>query len=487
MLIKNSTVVFQLFSALVFALIAVVVGPVCAGPVVVTYNPYAGVNWSTVLRCQSQHHDHIKLASWVLDYDAAGYDAVTFMTYSGYNKPSTLLEWQALGSPNMDPGQPKGWVEYRRWPPTDHGAPSPATLTNIKFYIPGAEEIGLLPDGGRSLHIHSAFLETYIEGAGCNSCGVGGIPVARNNFTPTNPAGLPDYQRYTNTQELIDRINFYGGHATLNHPTDAIGNYAPLENFGSFEIFNNFMALRDEGDGGSRVAQMLGNWDYLLETKSSKIWGVATNDWFGAFTNPRPAVNGLPPLTEQNLDRGKLQVMVTSYDLPSYRTAFEAGAFFAVREDNAIKGAYPQVTGVSVSPTSIELTTTNGNEVVIWIGNGEIVGSGMSLWLNDLPPGLKYVRAEIDDLQGRQVFTQPFSLGVDSDGDGLSDAAEAILGTNPNYADTDGDNVLDYFDTDDDNDGLSDSDELAIGTEKLDADTDNDGINDFIEVGGDKN
>jgi len=59
---------------------------------------------------------------------------------------------------------------------------------------------------------------------------------------------------------------------------------------------------------------------------------------------------------------------------------------------------------------------------------------------------------------------------VDTDGDGLTDALEAILGTNPNISDTD-------------NDGLSDGDEINLyGTDPLDTDTDGDGYSDSAEV-----
>jgi hypothetical protein len=53
----------------------------------------------------------------------------------------------------------------------------------------------------------------------------------------------------------------------------------------------------------------------------------------------------------------------------------------------------------------------------------------------------------------------------DSDGDGLTDAEEATLGTNPAKADTDGD-------------GLTDGAERTLGTDPLDADTDGDGLAD---------
>jgi Bacterial TSP3 repeat len=64
---------------------------------------------------------------------------------------------------------------------------------------------------------------------------------------------------------------------------------------------------------------------------------------------------------------------------------------------------------------------------------------------------------------------------ADSDGDGLSDYEEFLLGTNPNKADTDGD-------------GLSDFAEVrTYGTNPLKTDTDGDGYSDGIEVARDGN
>ncbi|QLH81696.1 hypothetical protein [Halosimplex pelagicum] len=57
----------------------------------------------------------------------------------------------------------------------------------------------------------------------------------------------------------------------------------------------------------------------------------------------------------------------------------------------------------------------------------------------------------------------------DSDGDGLGDARERELGTDPERADTD-------------DDGLNDSRELAVGTDPARADTDGDGLADGAEV-----
>ena len=86
-----------------------------------------------------------------------------------------------------------------------------------------------------------------------------------------------------------------------------------------------------------------------------------------------------------------------------------------------------------------------------------------------------------------QVFGTP-----DSDGDGLTDAEEAVLGTDPNDPDTDDDGLEDGeevdlaagtgcpdpLDPDSDDDNLDDGTELALGTNPCDPDTDGDGVDD---------
>ncbi len=82
---------------------------------------------------------------------------------------------------------------------------------------------------------------------------------------------------------------------------------------------------------------------------------------------------------------------------------------------------------------------------------------------------------------------------TDTDGDGLTDAEERDLGTDPNNPDTDGDGLtdaeeVDEYDTDPleadtDGDGLSDGDEVnSHNTDPLKEDTDGDGLTDGAEV-----
>jgi Bacterial TSP3 repeat len=83
----------------------------------------------------------------------------------------------------------------------------------------------------------------------------------------------------------------------------------------------------------------------------------------------------------------------------------------------------------------------------------------------------------------------------DSDGDGLSDEDEIVIGSDPNNPDTDGDGLSDYEEAsgafnsdptlaDTDSDGLSDGEEADLGTDAGARDTDGDGLDDGDEVIG---
>ena len=65
--------------------------------------------------------------------------------------------------------------------------------------------------------------------------------------------------------------------------------------------------------------------------------------------------------------------------------------------------------------------------------------------------------------------SDPSDGSLDPDGDGLTNAEEAALGSNPFSPDTDGD-------------GLSDAEEAAFGSSPLKADTDGDGLTDAVEM-----
>ena len=102
-------------------------------------------------------------------------------------------------------------------------------------------------------------------------------------------------------------------------------------------------------------------------------------------------------------------------------------------------------------------------------------------------------QAEVSPDPSVPAPTIPAPEEVDSDGDGLTDALESSLGTDPLLPDSDGDGVsdsdeMDFYgtdplDPDTDHDGLADAEELlTYGANPLLADTDGDELSDGEEV-----
>jgi len=93
-------------------------------------------------------------------------------------------------------------------------------------------------------------------------------------------------------------------------------------------------------------------------------------------------------------------------------------------------------------------------------------GDEATIHINDEPDSVKTVTI----LERGAVLRLDLTpILDDSDGDGLSDAEETALGTNPYNPDTDGD-------------GLSDGAEVANNTDPLNPDSDNDGLSDGDEI-----
>lgn len=344
----------------------------------VCYDPYGGVNWKTAHRCLSQHHDHVRDSEdRIRSYDAAGYHAVSVMHYSGV---------ASLGYP---------WSE-RHWPLSDwlpnYDSDNEflATCENLKILIPNAEEIG-------DDHITSPFLTTYIA------------LWEPNYYEQREP------WHYDDSQGSIDLINGFGGLAFMAHPwRSPISYYLQFENIAGIEVYSGFAAYNFlhghwSWDRNVRHREV---WDMLLSQKSTRIWGIAVNDWFGPFWEDR----GLYP---DVADSGKTVVMIADWTLEAYQRSIEAGAFFAITDFGETKGLYAVVADITVTTSAIEITT--GGDVV-WLANGVVLASGPVLDLGTLPAGLVYVRAEVSNEFGT-LYCQPFSLAVglpndvDEDGD----------------------------------------------------------------------
>ncbi len=333
----------------------------------VIYNPYEGIDWDSAIRCLTQFHDHAigpKLFERFLwQYDAAGYQAVSVLHYSGV--PSRSDTWQK-----------------RYWPVSafvasaSNDAELLSRYKHLRILIPGAEEVG-------DHHILSPFMTDYIE------------------KWEGNDISLMQPFHYDSSQACIDRILERGGLAIIAHPTNRLKHYDSYSGFQAIEVYSGYsnhkFAVAETDDTNSHFLKV---WDHLLATKSTRIWGTGCNDWFG------PGREDLRKEFPTHIDTGKTIVLIDDWTLESLRKSFEKGALFAVKDLGAVKGGFPMIKGIHMDEKCIYVDTESE---VTWITNQTTIGNGTAFSLSDLPPGLKYIRAQVSNATG-EVFIQPFTL-----------------------------------------------------------------------------
>jgi len=169
-------------------------------------------------------------------------------------------------------------------------------------------------------------------------------------------------------------------------------------------------------------------------------------------------------------------------------------------------------------PPNFELVTGSGDPIFYDIATTATYAGNIEICIDYAPFGLNEAQKSILTLNhfesgmwvpamnqtndtvneiicGEVTSLSPFALFVpiDSDGDGLNDADELDIGTDPFNPDTDGDGLndgtevgggdgcLDPLNPDTDGDTLFDGDEVATGTDPCSPDTDGDGVDDDVD------
>jgi hypothetical protein len=344
-------------------------------------SPYADVDWSGDTRLKGQHHDHSGTSdARILAYDAAGYDAIGLMSYSG--------------NPTLD----YAWTQ-RRWPPSAWLSPSlMISLSSIKVFIPNAEEVG-----DQQNHATSPGLTTYVEG--------------RPSGQPLQPF------QYSTIPQLFTLIRQGGGVPCLAHPWNSERDYAELSGRFCVEIYSAYAEAQRRKNVADfvsmdRNARLLANWDRAL-VRNQEIFGIAVNDHYGPDSFE-------PTIGADILDSGKILVLARTATLESYLEALGAGRFFAIRDQNTSKDQVPSVDSISADASSLNIVT---NGTVRWISHGQVIAQGSTLPRTALPANARYVRAEIQGQGAVTLFTQAFWIRPVGDVDGdydIDDADEAI-------------------------------------------------------------
>jgi len=350
-------------------------------------NPYGKVDFTRDLQLLAQMHDHVAANTvGITAYDKAGYNVMPLMTYSGVPELS-----YAIG--------------YRLWAPEDYLAPTfLRRLSNIKVFLPNAEEVG-----HGALHATSPFLTEYIE-----------------FIAPGAPRSL-NRKQYSTEQELGALISSLGGFPIMAHPWYEPTRYEIYTNFKGMEVYSAFAAVkRREADPYyttvDRNAVLLTKWDAVLRLRPETI-GIAVNDHFGPDAK-------LPRTFDDIKDSGKIVVYARAATLAAYREALERGAVLAVNDrGTATKNKYPRLSRVTVAGTTLTVALSVTGAKVLWLVDGKAVGDGLSYDFGTAPVGSRFVRAEVYAKDGSVVYTQAFALRPirDVDGDYDVDAHDQAI------------------------------------------------------------
>ncbi len=205
---------------------------------------------------------------------------------------------------------------------------------------------------------------------------------------------------------------------------------------------------------------------------------------------------------------------------PAFALLYNGGSVFWFNEENEVTDPVGSIAAGTKANIVLAYTDRNGGDA--GADNLRIYIDGAEVLNQDAPPAIVDVAANplligsyfgtlsfdgiIDDVQvyakavtgedAAFLFANPGqplgeNINLDSDDDGITDADERAIGSNPSNPDTDGDGILDGAErdagtspilADTDNDGVSDNAEAAAGTDPTNADSDGDGASDGEEL-----
>lgn len=237
------------------------------------------------------------------------------------------------------------------------------------------------------------------------------------------------------------------------------------------------------------------DWNIGSDAASALAYGlVATGAGLGTLSAFDTSISaGLPgSISLTNPGWGSWSWSVSS----GYTTlaSFEDGNAAIVRYGDVMLNGF--LTDTANVGSEADLERLYGNQIealIVPAGDGD--GYDEDEDCDDADAAVNPGALEVTDGRDNNCDGTVDEAGPDSDGDGLSDGDEGVLGTNSNNVDTDGDGMedgaevsygTDPLDRDSDEDGLSDGAELNVYLcDPLEQDTDGDDLGDALEVGRD--
>ncbi|NBQ65882.1 MAG: hypothetical protein EBT95_10250, partial [Verrucomicrobia bacterium] len=214
----------------------------------------------------------------------------------------------------------------------------------------------------------------------------------------------------------------------------------------------------------------------LIKAGSGSLILASTNSYAGTTT-----INAGSVLVETN---GQISASVTTVNSNGVlRVNGSIGSSVTVAGGGQVEGRGSLASLAIQSNGVVAIPAPSTNTTGVWNTAGTIsFAAGAKIDAGSLNPTNTYYLMRGSSITGVPTVLNATDFNLtttnntlvlipkDTDGDGLTDAQETALGTDPSLADTDGD-------------GLSDSREVALGTNPKSVDTDGDGLNDNVETG----
>ncbi len=250
-----------------------------------------------------------------------------------------------------------------------------------KFLVVGGEEVSdrFRDKSGRgfSIHLNAVNLGRVIPPAGGGSV----TEVLQNN---------------------VDAINATGAVAHINHPNFGwsltFEDLLAVKNYNLYEIYNGHPAVNNAGGGGVPGTEAM--WDSLL-TRGKLVFGIASDDAH-SFKKFSPDLS--------NPGRGWVVVRANALDSDAIARALDRGDFYSstgVELEDLI------ITDKRIT-VKIEPDRSSTRFTTFFIGTGGTVlkATGDNPAVYDITGKELYVRARIEDSNGRKAWTQPFYTGA---------------------------------------------------------------------------
>ncbi len=246
------------------------------------------------------------------------------------------------------------------------------------------------------------------------------------------------------------------GDPTVDGSVDLVGDASfdpdAAAGYWAADTDNLYLRMRVDEDPGTETSLRASNWAFLVDTDGGDDF-----EYLLGVVGPVPVVS----VYENADNEAGVDAVAENFVLGAAATT---ETLRITEADTSINGAPDYFIDLAFGRAALAAATGTDLDGDLRV----VIGT------NDLPLPSQVANdcAGHDDTAGLGTLADCLSdvVGIDRDGDGLTDSEELGLGTDPT-------------DSDSDDDGVPDAVEVALGTDPLNWDSDGDGLSDGLELG----